>query len=609
MVITGDQFCVVPPFVPAGRWWHRRSGMGARGDPRSAESLQWRYGSAHALLRHAGVNRGMIQRGVNTLMSRERQTMMPLLRRTLRVGRIASTDLHLHWSLLLLVAYVYSQLGSSGVSALIDTTLVVASLLLAVLIHEVGHALVAQRLGYQTRIIVLWALGGLVMFDRVPGRARHQIAISAAGPLANLALALVIIGLLWGAEALLGHWWWYDLRGWFFDRDLPGIRLDRVAQQAIVLNLVLAVFNLIPIFPLDGGQILRALLSTQLATRRADQVTLLVGAPIALLLLVGFAVRGDLLAVFTTLLIVLAASTLNPWIAERLNTAAAWGFSRGELYARQQDYARTLAYADRAITRGRAVARHHLLRSYVLIVTGELTAGRQAATAAIPGSAGAQRAIAFTNRAVAAWLQADLAAAQADFAAALLAQPDHHPTLGARAMVAADTGDDVQALADFDAALTAAPTNVDLRQYRAALRYRMGDLAGALADALVVFDGERVTFDMPLVEQQRTLRGQLPWAQQLVAWAEIYGWPAAPVQRLLGDTLLVAGQPLAAVAAYTQALASTPADAALLLARARAHQASGDSTAARTDAACVLAARPTPYVRAQALAIQEHGGT
>ncbi|MDQ7858150.1 MAG: site-2 protease family protein [Armatimonadota bacterium] len=139
----------------------------------------------------------------------------------------------------------------------------------SVVVHELGHALVGRRYGVQVRRITLWLLGGMAQFEEIPRQRGAEAVIAIAGPLTSLAVAAVsrvALGLLpWSAS------------GQF------------VLGYLAYMNVALAVFNLLPALPLDGGRVLRSLLALRLPYLRATQVAAGLSTGLAILLgLYGF---------------------------------------------------------------------------------------------------------------------------------------------------------------------------------------------------------------------------------------------------------------------------------------------------------------------------------
>lgn len=158
--------------------------------------------------------------------------------------RLAGVDLFLHWSWFLVAAFEING-RSRSYSSLIWNVLEYLALFFIVMLHEYGHALACRQVGGKANEIVLWPLGG-VAYVNPPPRPGATLWSIAAGPLVNVALIPILLML-----GSLSH-----SLGWA--AAVPNAHaLLRVVWQ---INLILLVFNLLPIYPLDGGQILRSLL-------------------------------------------------------------------------------------------------------------------------------------------------------------------------------------------------------------------------------------------------------------------------------------------------------------------------------------------------------------
>jgi Zn-dependent protease len=169
---------------------------------------------------------------------------MPTRQGSLHLFRVAGVDLYLHWSWFLVAMLEISQRrGSYG--SLTFNALEYLALFAIVLMHEMGHALACRSVGGKADEIVLWPLGG-VAYVAPPQRPGAMLWSIVAGPLVNVVLFVVLGGLLALGNSLA----WGD--------TAPD--LLQFVRAVFFVNLGLLIFNLLPVYPLDGGQILRSLL-------------------------------------------------------------------------------------------------------------------------------------------------------------------------------------------------------------------------------------------------------------------------------------------------------------------------------------------------------------
>ncbi|HTM42182.1 MAG TPA: M50 family metallopeptidase [Terriglobales bacterium] len=175
--------------------------------------------------------------------------------------RFAGVDVFLHWSWFLVAAYEISA-GSSRYSSLVWNAAEYLALFAIVLVHEYGHALACRQVGGTADHIVLWPLGGVAYVDPPPRPGATLWSIT-AGPLVNV----VLIG-VFGPIYL-----WMSSAG--TSQVMPNAYA--LALVAMKINFGLLVFNLLPIYPLDGGQILRSLLWFVLGRARSLMAATVVG--------------------------------------------------------------------------------------------------------------------------------------------------------------------------------------------------------------------------------------------------------------------------------------------------------------------------------------------
>ncbi|MBN2800045.1 MAG: hypothetical protein JXX28_12950 [Deltaproteobacteria bacterium] len=174
-----------------------------------------------------------------------------------------------------LLAGVVLLFGLSG-SGLLDSLVWIAVAAFSILVHELGHALVARSMGLGPVVIALHGMGGTTT-HRAPDRPYKTLLIALAGPAAGLALVPVALGLL------------------MFSPE--GIRLQDAAGALVWINVVWSLFNLLPIFPMDGGQALWGGLATFIPGKAA-LITGLVGFAGSLSLSIYFLMHGNWWVVF-----------------------------------------------------------------------------------------------------------------------------------------------------------------------------------------------------------------------------------------------------------------------------------------------------------------------
>ena len=155
------------------------------------------------------------------------------------IGAVAGIPVRLHWSVAVIAVLLATSLAASV--GTLPAVVGVVAFLASILAHEISHALVARRNGISTRSIELWALGGMARLERQAATAGAEAGIAVAGPLASAAVGAVMFGL----------WWVLPSNGALGD-------LRPVAGWLAVVNIGLAVFNMLPGAPLDGGRVLKA---------------------------------------------------------------------------------------------------------------------------------------------------------------------------------------------------------------------------------------------------------------------------------------------------------------------------------------------------------------
>lgn len=207
---------------------------------------------------------------------------------SMRVLTVAGIPIRIHVTFLLLLVWIFMQGGQN-----LGMVLFVILLFLCVVLHELGHALVAKRFGVQTRDITLYPIGGVAMLQGRP-KPVQEFWIALAGPAVNVVIAGVLAGSIFFGT---GH--------------LPDLQQiterSPVTDLLLSSNLLLAAFNMVPAFPMDGGRVLRAVLAFWLTEARATQIAGAIGQTLALAF--GFIglYNGNLIWILIALFVFLGA--------------------------------------------------------------------------------------------------------------------------------------------------------------------------------------------------------------------------------------------------------------------------------------------------------------
>lgn len=197
---------------------------------------------------------------------------------SVKVGRLLGIDVYLHFTFLLLLgflAFAYWR-ASQRMEAVLAGVGFFVALFGCVLLHELGHALMARRFGVKTRDITLLPIGGVARLEKMPEKPMQEFWVALAGPAVNVVIAAGLFGWLWFTRALVPV-------------EQLSVTGGSLLERLMVVNIFLVLFNLLPAFPMDGGRVLRALLATRLGRRRATAIAANVGQGMAILFgIIGF---------------------------------------------------------------------------------------------------------------------------------------------------------------------------------------------------------------------------------------------------------------------------------------------------------------------------------
>jgi Zn-dependent protease/CBS domain-containing protein len=223
---------------------------------------------------------------------------------SLNIGKIAGTAVRVHITFLLFLVWIFlASYSAEGQEAAVSSTVFLLLLFGCVLAHEFGHIFTARAFGVATPDVTLLPIGGLARLERIPEEPYQELLIAIAGPLVNVAIAIALV-LFAGAHLNAG--------------DLYAVESPRVSMldRLAAVNIFLAVFNMIPAFPMDGGRVLRALLATKLGFVRATGIAAAIGQAVAF----GLGFTGlfyNPMLIFIAIFVYLAASSEAHAVAMR----------------------------------------------------------------------------------------------------------------------------------------------------------------------------------------------------------------------------------------------------------------------------------------------------
>lgn len=201
------------------------------------------------------------------------------MKSSLNLGSIAGIKIRVHWTFLFLIAWiVFLELSrGNGLTAILWSTFFILVLFFCVVLHELGHALTARKYNIGTRQITLLPIGGVASLESMPDEPAEELLVALAGPAVNIVIAMALYFVV-PFESFLNQ----DPEA--LQEALSSINAGNFIFLLFSANLMLAVFNMIPAFPMDGGRVLRAILSMRMDRLRATQIASMMGQGVAFLL-------------------------------------------------------------------------------------------------------------------------------------------------------------------------------------------------------------------------------------------------------------------------------------------------------------------------------------
>lgn len=245
--------------------------------------------------------------------------------RSLKLFSVRGIDVRLHFTFPLILFWAAFQFGAAGgsMSSALFGVIAVSLLFVLVTLHEFGHSFAAMHYGVPVKQIVLSPIGGVAQLQHIPDNPVQEFVISIAGPAVNFVIAVLMalfipilgLGVTDFMTALSG---------------MAGLTITAVFAYVFAYNIFLALFNLIPAFPLDGGRVFRSLLAMKLDYGQATNIAATVGKAFAVMMGLYGLLNGGIFMVFIAMFVFTAAGQEAKMVKHRVSLK---GFTVHDVYA------------------------------------------------------------------------------------------------------------------------------------------------------------------------------------------------------------------------------------------------------------------------------------
>lgn len=218
---------------------------------------------------------------------------------SLKIGKVAGIPVSIHWTFIILLGWIfigYYRIENDAQHAINGVFFIVA-LFVCVILHELGHALTAKRFKIVTKSITILPIGGLALMEKLPEKPIQELWVAIAGPVVNVVIAILLFIYLYIAGGILEN---------INIEHLQTLKGNGFLLNLFIANIILAVFNLIPAFPMDGGRVLRALLAFKYERVIATKIAASIGQILAIFF-IFFGIFTNIWLVFIGLFIFIGA--------------------------------------------------------------------------------------------------------------------------------------------------------------------------------------------------------------------------------------------------------------------------------------------------------------
>jgi tetratricopeptide (TPR) repeat protein len=507
-------------------------------------------------------------------------------------GRLRGVDFRFHFSMLFSIPIAYYLFHPATFRDAAVALLWVIGFVLCIFLHELGHSFAAQLVGVEVKSIVIWILGGFTNLSRKAEKPAHNLVISAAGPLVNMFLAFLCV-LCYLVVSFLFLPYIKNLEIFLWAQIIVNLSFSLA-----LVNLILVVFNLLPIYPLDGGNITHSVMEIFFGKTNADLITLVISIPILLGLVVFGLFMHDYLLLASCLLIGLAMATLNPSALRWINLKINYVYRRAGYYYLLEDFERAIQLYTLDIERDPQQPNHYLARAacYLNILQKE----RALADVERVLKLAPNHAVALELRGEMYMLDKDYESALDYFAKAQTANPHWAVPHFDRGAVLLDKKEFLPAVEEFNKGISLQSTFTLFYVIRSMAYFRLGNLEAAHKDQDVALGlSEKDALTMSDLNMD-VYDSYLDWAEDYYARALMKQPRSWYAYQGRADAYRINNEHAKAVADYTRAIEINPREARLYLARGKSHSALNESEKAIADFHQVVGMADKLHVKRQA---------